>query len=458
MTIWDLCIKRPVFTAMLVSAPILLGLVCYGRLGVELFPNVDLPIVTVTTTLRGASVEEMETGVTKQIEETVNTVSGIDELRSTTKEGFSQVVIQFKLEKNGAVAAQEVDAKVRTILSRFPQGTDPPIIDKLAIDAAPVMTIAVSGRRDFREVTEIARKRIKEDLETISGVGSVVLVGGRQRAINVIIDPDKLLKYENLTVEDVRQALIRENQEQPGGRVDRGQSELVLRTLGRVERPGDFARLIVGNRNGQPIRIEDVGRVEDSYEEPRGLSRLWVKGDAEAGDDATWARMPSASSSRSSRAATRSRWSTLVKDRLAQILPTLPDDIKAEVIRDQSRFINNSMEEVKTHLLPGGVLVSALRSCCSCATGGPRSSPRWRSRPRWWARSRSCTLMGFTLNNFTMIGLILAVGIVVDDAVVVHENIFPPHGGVRAAAPAKRPAGRRAKSPWPCSRRRSRWS
>ena len=114
------------------------------------------------------------------------------------------VVVQFLLEKNGNVAAQEVDAKVRTVLGRLPKGTDPPIIDKLAIDAAPVMTVAVSGRRDFREVTEIARKRIKEDLETLSGVGSVVLVGGRQRAINVVLEPDKLLKYENLTVEDVR--------------------------------------------------------------------------------------------------------------------------------------------------------------------------------------------------------------------------------------------------------------
>src|SRR6187200_1330792 len=153
MTIWDLCIRRPIFTAMLVSAPIVLGLASYFRLGVDLFPNVDLPVVTVTTTLRGASVEEVETGVTKPIEEIVNTVSGIDELRSTTKEGMSQVVIQFVLEKNGAVAAQEVDAKVRTILSQLPQGTDSPIIDKFDLDASPVMTIAISGKRDFREVT-----------------------------------------------------------------------------------------------------------------------------------------------------------------------------------------------------------------------------------------------------------------------------------------------------------------
>lgn len=181
MAIWDICIRRPVFTAMLVSAPVVLGLASYYRLGVDLFPNVDLPVVTVSTTLRGASVEEMETQVTKPIEEIVNTVAGIDELRSTTKEGISQVTIQFVLEKNGDVAAQEVRDKISTILTRLPQGTDQPIIDKFDIDASPVMTIAVSGRRNFREVTEITKKQIKEELETINGVGTIVLVGGRER-------------------------------------------------------------------------------------------------------------------------------------------------------------------------------------------------------------------------------------------------------------------------------------
>src|SRR4051812_41238414 len=129
MNLWDLCIRRPIFTAMIVLAPLLLGLVAYRRLPVDLFPNVDVPVVTITTTTRGASVEEMETGVTKPIEEIVNTVSGIDELRSTTKEGISQITVQFLLEKNGGVAAQEIDAKVRTILSTLPKGTDAPIID-----------------------------------------------------------------------------------------------------------------------------------------------------------------------------------------------------------------------------------------------------------------------------------------------------------------------------------------
>lgn len=420
MTIQDICIRRPIFTLVLVSTPIVLGLASYYRLGVELFPNADMPIVTVTTTLRGASAEEMETSVTKQIEEAINTVSGIDELRSTTKEGFAQVVVQFKLEKNGDVAAREVDSKVQTILSRLPVGTDPPIIDKLAIDAAPVMTVAISGRRDLREVTEIARKRVKEELETIYGVGSVVLVGGQRRAINVIIDPEQLLKYDNLTIEDIRQTLIRENQEQPGGRVDRGQSELVLRTLGRVERPEEFAYLIVGNRNGQPIRIEDIGRVEDSFEEPRGSSRLWIRGQADEnqpGLNAVSLIIQKQSGSNTVAVV------QAVKKRLAALQSTLPDDITCETIRDQSRFIENSMEEVKWHLLLAAILVSASillflrdwRTTIIATLAIPTSLI---------GAFTFMYLMGFSINNFTMIGLILAVGIVVDDAVVVHENIF----------------------------------
>src|SRR4051794_40367255 len=247
MSIWDICIRRPVFTIMLVSAPVVLGLAAYFKLGVDLFPNVDIPVVTVTTTLRGSSVEEMETSVTKPIEEIVNTISGIDELRSTTREGLSQVIIQFVLEKHGGLAAQEVDAKVRSILGQLPPGTDPPIIDRFEIDAAPVMTLAISGRRDPREVTEIARKQIKEDLESLTGVGAAILVGGRTRAINVVVDPDRLLKFDALSIEDIRQSLVRENQELPGGRVDQGKGELGLRTMGRVHTPADFENLIVAN-------------------------------------------------------------------------------------------------------------------------------------------------------------------------------------------------------------------
>ena len=203
MTISEVCIKRPVFTWVLMAIPVVLGLVSYGRLGVDLFPDVDFPVCTVTTVLTGASVEEMETSVTKPLEDIINTVSGIEELRSTTMEGVSTIIVQFQLSKNGNVGTQEVRDKVNTILADLPDGTAAPIIDKFDTGSMPVMTLAISGRRDFREVTEIARKRIKERLEIVNGVGAVTLVGGRVRAMNVVVDTARLAAY-NLSVEDVR--------------------------------------------------------------------------------------------------------------------------------------------------------------------------------------------------------------------------------------------------------------
>ncbi|RLS40249.1 MAG: efflux RND transporter permease subunit, partial [Planctomycetota bacterium] len=240
MAIWDICIRRPVFTAMLLTAPLVMGLAGFSRLGVDLFPNVDVPVVVVSAVLRGASVEEMESGVTKPLEEICNTVSGIDELRSTTREGFTQIIIQFVIEKNGAQASQEVEGKVRTILGQLPEGTETPIIDRFDLESSPVLTVAVSGRRDPRETTELARKVLKEDLESLPGIGRVRLTGGRTRAIQVVVDPERLLKYENLSVEDVRRVLGRETLEQPGGRIDQGASEVVLRTMGRVDKPSDL--------------------------------------------------------------------------------------------------------------------------------------------------------------------------------------------------------------------------
>ncbi|TMA73873.1 MAG: efflux RND transporter permease subunit, partial [Deltaproteobacteria bacterium] len=171
MSLADVCIRRPVFATMLSMALVVLGFFSYQRLGLDLFPNVDFPTVTITTTLKGASVEEMESGVTKPIEEIVNTIEAIDELRSTTKEGISTIIVQFLLEKNSAVAAQEVRDKVATVVSRLPSNTEPPIIEKFDVDASPIMSVVVAGNRNLREVTEIAKKQIKEVIETVSGVG-----------------------------------------------------------------------------------------------------------------------------------------------------------------------------------------------------------------------------------------------------------------------------------------------
>jgi HAE1 family hydrophobic/amphiphilic exporter-1 len=409
MTISEICIRRPVFTWVLVAIPAVLGLVSYTRLGVDLFPNVDFPVCTVTTVLQGASVEEMETSVTKPLEDIINTVSGIDELRSTTTEGVSSITVQFQLSKSGDVGTQEVRDKISTVLANLPDGTETPIVDKFETDGMPVATIAVSGRRDFREVTEIARKQIKERLETLAGVGAVGLVGGRTRAINVVVDTDKLAAL-NLSIDDVRQALLRQNLEVPGGRIDQGPRELVLRTLGRLTTADQFNRLIVANRGGYPIRIRDIGRAEDSVEEPRTLARL-------DGANAVSLVVQKQSGTNTVQVVDR------IRARLEELKRALPPDITTEVIRDQSRFIRKSIEEVKFHLLLAAVLVSGTillfirdwRTTVIATLAIPTSIV-----PTFLFME----LMGFTLNNITMLGLILAIGIVIDDAVVVHENIF----------------------------------
>ncbi len=407
--IWDVCIRRPVFTAMLILAPIVLGLASYTRLGVELFPNVDVPVVVVTTTLRGASVDEMEAAVTKPVEEAVNTVSGIDELRSTTKEGFSQIVVGFKLEKNGDLAAQEIRDKLNLIQGVLPPGTDYPKVEKFNLDAAPVVTVVVSGKRPLREVTEIAKKMLKEDIEgNVFGVGTCVLVGGQQRAINVTVNPTKL-DGRKLTVFDVRKALAEQNQEQPGGRVDQGRREQNLRTDARIKSVGDFKDLVVANKGGHSTRLAELGEVEDGIEEPRGLSRL-------DGDVAVSLIVQKQSQGNTVKVA------DAVKERLAVIAPNLPPDIRVEVIRDQSKFIKGSIEEVKFHLLLAAGLVSAVlllfirdwRTTVIAALAVPTSIV---------GTFALMDLMGFSLNNMTLLGLILAVGIVIDDAVVVLENV-----------------------------------
>ncbi len=409
MTISEVCIRRPIFTWVLVSAPVVLGLVSYFKLGVDLFPKVDFPVVSVTANLPGASAEELETTVTKPIEEAVNSVSGIDELRSTTREGVSTVMVQFLLEKNGDVAAQEVRDKVSAIVKNLPQGMDPPVVNKFDLDASPIMTIVISGRRDVREVTEIAKHQIQEPLQTVSGVGSVFLSGGRSRAINVIVNTDRLASF-GLSVEDVRQALLTQNLEVPGGIVQQGSRELVLRTLGRIQTAPQFNDLIVANRKGYPIRIKDIGRAEDSIEEPRGLTRL-------DGQNAVSLFVQKQSGTNTVQI------SDAVQARLAKISKTLPADMHIDITQDQSRFVRLSMEEVKFHLLLAGVLVSLTillfirdwRTTVIATLAIPTSIvPTFLFM--WY--------MGFTLNNITMLALILAIGIVIDDAVVVHENIF----------------------------------
>ncbi len=409
MNISELCIRRPVFTWVLVLVPVVLGIVSYMELGVDLFPKVDFPVISISAALPGASAEEMESSVTKPLEEAINTIAGIDELRSTTREGSTTLVVRFLLEKNGDVGAQEARDKISSIMRQLPQGMETPLVNKFDLDAAPIITLGVSGNRDIREVTEIAKHQIQELLQTVPGVGNVFMTGGRSRAINVRMDTDRMRAY-GITIEEVRLALVSQNLEVPGGIVDQGAKEMVLRTLGRIVSSDKFNDLIVANRKGYPIRIRDIGYAEDSIEEPRGLSRL---------DDQNAVSLFVQKQSGTNTVAI----SDAVQERLERIRKALPRDVQVEITQDQSRFIRESMQEVKFHLILAAGLVAITillfirdwRTTVIATLAIPTSIV-----PTFLFMQ----VMGFSLNNITMLGLILAIGIVIDDAVVVHENIF----------------------------------
>lgn len=404
----DLCIRRPVFATMLNVLLLIVGWASFRELGVDQIPNVELPIITVTTTLRGASPEEVETSVTKPIEEIINTVEGLDELSSSSREGISQVTATFLLSRNRDLAAQDVRDKVNSILARLPPSIDPPVIDKFEVDAVPVLTVAVSGSRDLRELTYLADKQLKQNLETVPEVGAISLIGARARAIQVAVDVDRLRAF-NLTVEDVRAALAAQNIEVPGGRVEQGTRELVLRTLGRLESVAEFDRLIVANSGGQPILLGQVATVTDGVEEPRTLARL-------DGENAVTLVIRKQSGSNSVKLI------AALKGRMEQLRATLPPDVRLDIVRDQSRFILRNLEEVSFHLVLGMVLVALTvffflhdwRGTLIASVAIPVSIVATFTLMKW---------MGFTLNNSTMLGLTFAVGVVIDDAIVVLENI-----------------------------------
>lgn len=405
----EICVRRPVFATMLMLALVVMGLNAYRKLGVDLLPKIEFPTVTITTTLRGASPEEVETQVTRRIEEAVNTVSGIDELRSVSAEGISQVFVVFVLEKDPDVAAQEIRDRVASVQRQLPRDADPPVIEKIATDAAPVISIAVSSSRDLREATKLVEDRIKKNIESLPGVGQVRFIGERQRQIQIWLDGEKLYAY-NLSIDQVRAALAAQNVEIPGGRVDQGPREVSLRTLGRIERPQDFADLIVATVGGAPVRVRDIGRVEDGVEEPRSLARL----DGEPAVVLEVRKQAGTNTLDVIRA---------VKQRMEELKKTLPPDFRIAYLADQSLFIEASFKAVQEHLILGGLFaglvvllfIRSWRSTLIAAVAIPTSIISTYTLMNW---------MGFTLNQITMLALVLVVGIVIDDAIVVLENIF----------------------------------
>ena len=405
----EICVRRPVFATMLILSLTVVGLFSFKALGVDLFPKIDLPTITVTVINPGASPQEIETEITDKVEGAVNTISGIDELRSTSVEGVSQVFITFLLEKNADVAAQEVRDKVNLIVTDLPETAEQPIIQKLDTDAAPVLRIAVSAPRNLREVTDIADKQIKQRIESIDGVGQVEIVGGRTREIEVWVDPDKLRSY-NVTVAEVAAAVRMQNMEVPGGRVDEGTRELTVRTMGRIVDPASFNDLVVATRGNYQVKVSDIGYVEDGAEEQRTQALL-------NGQPAVTLVVSKQSGQNTVAVA------DAVKEKLAEIVKLLPPGFKTEIVGDQSIFIKASLESIERHLIEGGLLAAivvfiflwSFRSTFIAAVAIPTSII---------ATFGLMAAMGFTLNQITMLALTLMVGIVIDDAIVVLENIF----------------------------------
>ncbi|MEP6717998.1 MAG: efflux RND transporter permease subunit, partial [bacterium] len=405
----EICIRRPVFATMIVLSLVVVGSASYFRLGVDRFPSVDLPTVSVRTNLPGASAQEVESLVTQQIEEVVNTVDGIDELRSISGPGTSIIIATFKLDRNLESAAQDVRDRVNSLGRSLPDDATPPVVQKFDNDSTPVITIALSADRSIRELTEFADKTVRVQLERVGGVGEVRVVGGLDRAINVWIDADRLAAYQ-LPVTAVSSALSRQNADVPGGNVNTGREELVLRTLGRYTDPRAFEDLVVANVNGSPIRIRDVGRVEDGTKEQRSLARL--------------NGVPTVTLEiRRQSGANTIDVINGIKRELPRVTSQLPGDVKVEVIRDQSRYIEAALREIQKHLVLGSILASLVvllfmrswRSTIIAAVAIPCSLISAFGMMR---------ALNFTLNSVTMLALVLMVGVVIDDAIVVLENIF----------------------------------
>ncbi|MCI0584844.1 MAG: efflux RND transporter permease subunit, partial [Chloroflexi bacterium] len=269
----EVCIRRPVFATMIVLSLVVVGAAAYPQLRVDRFPSVDLPTVTIRTELPGASPEEIEVQVAQRIEEAVNTVEGIEELRSIAGQGSVVVIATFDLKRDIDVAAQDIRDRVAAIVKNLPEDATPPVISKFDNDSAPVVTLALSGDRPIRELTEMADKTVKVAIERSPGVGEVRVVGGLERAINIWVDADRLAAYQ-LPITAVRDALVRQNADLPGGNVTAGAREQTLRTMGRLADARAFNDLVVATRNGSPVRIRDLGRAEDGTKEQRSAARL----------------------------------------------------------------------------------------------------------------------------------------------------------------------------------------
>src|SRR5712692_4933985 len=414
MKLAETCVKYPVFTVMLIAFLVTLGVFSYRGLAVDLFPKADPATVNVEVRLPGATPEEVVTGVVLPLEDAISSVSGIDEISVWSFEGFAEITCTFVLERDIEGAAQDIREKVSAAINRLPRETLPPVITKLDPQSDPIMTLLVSGPMSRRELTEIADKKVRRAIQTVDGVGSVDLNGGQGRQIRVLLDAQKLTAH-NFTVLDVRDALQRENIEAPGGRMITGPQELGLRTLGRVTSAEQFGEIVVGTRGGTPVRVRDVAQVEDGAQELRTWSALFRKGSP--GQDVVAIQVLRQSGVNTVKVADE------VKGKIEELRAQVPPGVQLLVVHDISDFIRASVHSLLEHLILGSILASMvvwlfmrnLRAVVIAAVAIPASIV---------ATFTLMRVMDFSLNNMTLLALTLAVGIVIDDAIIVLENIF----------------------------------
>jgi len=409
LKIADVSIRRPVFALMMSVALVVLGLFSYGSLGVDLMPRTEQPNVNVRVGLPGASAEEIETTLTLPIETAVNSIEGIDELRANSNQGNTNVNVTFTLEKDMDVAVQDVRDKIGPMVNQFGRDATAPVIQKSDPDSGSVLTIAIYGDRDPKELSEIVDEQIKQVLETSAGVAEVQFSGERRRQIQILVNADRLYAY-GITVDQLRNAIQRQNVEIPGGTFISGSSQIALRTLGRLSNVTDFNRIVLSQKNGSVVTLGDVARIVDTVQEPNSIAKV---------DGQTSVAL-------SIRKQTGTNTVAVVQavlDRLETIKQTLPGDLSIAIRQNQATFIERSIDDIQHHLIYGSLLASLvvffflrnIRSTIISALAIPVSLI---------GTFIVMNLLDQTLNNMTLLALSLATGIVIDDAIVVLENIF----------------------------------
>ncbi|MGB7209237.1 MAG: efflux RND transporter permease subunit [Pyrinomonadaceae bacterium] len=405
----EICVHRPVFATVIVLFLTVVGGFSFFTLGVDRFPKIDLPTISVRTSNPGAAPEEIETEITDVIEGALNTVPGVEEMRSSSSRGSSNVTLTFNLEKDPDVAFQEIQQKLSTVGGRLPETADPPVAQKSDPDSQPILMYTISAPRDVMELTEQVENLIQERIESADGVGEVFMWGSRTPQVLVSVNPDRLRAY-NIAVTEVSAAIRGQNQELPGGNLIEGQRTLGVRTMSKLTDVEQFNEVVITTRNGFPIKIKDIGKVEKKGGEPSSAASLDGVQSVSVGV-------------RKQAGANTIAVINNVKERMAVIKPNLPRDMKVATIRDQSEFIENSLEAIEEHLVLGGLFAAIVvffflwnfRSTFIAAMAIPVSII---------AAFAAIAALGYSLNQMTMLALTLMVGIVIDDAIVVLENIY----------------------------------